>query len=219
MKLKLILVVPVICVMATSAIANEFAFSISNLETQWAQSSETLFETRISQMSIGDVTDQEPPMSQAVFLWGFNTGGDFSLTMDITNIDSIAMTAKGTGSFVFTDVDSDTITGNLTGTWSRTGNSNTFTGTLSQVVFNNPSDDGTFDGHYNTAANMSFSALPPWYGTIVQLTAEDILWFGEGGWAWTMSGSVDATVAPMPAAVILGVLGLSIAGIKLRKYA
>lgn len=47
------------------------------------------------------------------------------------------------------------------------------------------------------------------------------LFFGlNNGYEWTNNwGSVDVTVVPVPGAVLLGMLGLSAAGIKLRKFA
>lgn len=44
--------------------------------------------------------------------------------------------------------------------------------------------------------------------------------YGNDAWgSFLMEGTLQAVAVPIPAAVILGVLGLSIAGIKLRKYA
>jgi len=47
------------------------------------------------------------------------------------------------------------------------------------------------------------------------------LFFGlNNGYEWSNnSGSVDVTVVPVPGAVLLGMLGLSVAGVKLRKHA
>ena len=56
---------------------------------------------------------------------------------------------------------------------------------------------------------------------IIVPTGAPRLFFGlNNGWEWTNnSGSVDVTVVPIPGAVLLGMLGLSVAGVKLRKHA
>jgi hypothetical protein len=47
------------------------------------------------------------------------------------------------------------------------------------------------------------------------------LFFGlNNGYEWTNNvGALDVSVVPAPAAVLLGMLGLSVAGVKLRKFA
>jgi len=41
----------------------------------------------------------------------------------------------------------------------------------------------------------------------------------DGAWAAAMVGSAQFTVAPVPGAVLLGILGMGVVGVKLRKYA
>ncbi len=56
---------------------------------------------------------------------------------------------------------------------------------------------------------------------IIVPTSATRLFFGlNNGYEWTNnSGSVDVTVVPVPGALLLGMLGLSVAGVKLRKRA
>jgi len=172
----------------------------------------------------GSVTRLEAPIGWAQFWpgvpgqppvesWWNTLGGDFLLEMTIDHIN--AGTADGSGTFTITDTGGDTITGGLAGDWIDMGPSNVFVGTLSNVLFV-VSDDGNFDGH-SGSVSMSFTSLPPWYGTLIELSTTST-WFSEGDYT-TNSGSVDASVVPVPAAVILGVLGLGVVGWKLRKYA
>lgn len=210
---------------AAPARADLFEFSYSRLETTWTQGT-GIFEASISSETIGSVTDSVPPTTTAAFLWGIGMGtlGGFDLSMTIDNIAGTGTwldpySADGSGSFTITDIDGDTITGNLAGTWEHTGSSNNFTGTLSGITFNNESGDWTFEGHLGSFADMSFLTIPPYHGTLIQLTAAGLPWFGLDSWENQIGGSVDASVLPVPTAVVLGMLGLSAAGLKLRKFA
>ena len=137
--------------------------------------------------------------------------------MAITNV--LAGSADGAGTWTLTDTIGDTITGNLSGTWSNPSQTPLFVGTLDSVYWNNESTDNDFDGD-SGSVSMGFAAPQPWNGSVVHLTASSADWFGSGAWGGTVTGgSVDANVVPVPAAVLLGMLGLSVAGVKLRKYA
>jgi len=212
-----------LCLSAAPASADLFDFSVSQLNTVFDGLS--AFSASKTSLSIGSVTGKAPPAvgNQAYFMWPFGDSGDFSLSMVISNIVSTSgsETADGTGSFIFADASSvaDTITGTITGTWERDGSSNTFHGVLGNVLFTDyGTADGAFDGGATLAGSvpMGFSA-PPWTGSVVQLTAA-ANWFGGGEFDVT-GGSVDAIIVPVPAAVLLGVLGLGAVGLKLRKYA
>ena len=69
--------------------------------------------------------------------------------------------------------------------------------------------DGT-DIAYGTNWDIWFGT-----GTIYNDEAPYSSWQDVGGW----EGTLELTVVPVPAAVILGILGLSVAGLKLRKFA
>jgi len=223
-----IVVLAVLCMAATPALADLFGFSYSNLHTtfdgvgsfstaEWAQTSGSLYR------------NTPPPTTTAMFLtdtfapWVGGTtwaAGPQGLLISMTISGITATTAVGSGSFSITDIHGDAITGDISGTWGRTGAgspySGVFTGGLTNVFFT-PAVVGndTFDGHLGSVS-MEFSALEPWRGTLIQLTA-------TGGWfsqAFDVKGgSIDATVVPVPAALLLGLLGLGAAGVKLRKFA
>jgi hypothetical protein len=89
-------------------------------------------------------------------------------------------------------------------------------------VWHNQSGDNTFQGHIGSVS-MSLFPPDPWFGaiTILSTPSPTPIWFYDGLGYVTKSGSVDASVVtvPVPAAVILGVLGLGVAGWKLRRFA
>lgn len=227
MKTKLIIIsIAVLCMVATPARADLFDITISNPNSIFDGSSTFTSDasSAIANIQIGNVIGQSPPAlgTAAVFVWPADLGS-FSLTMQVTNIG--VASADGLGSFVFTDIDGDTITADLTGTWAVLGASNDFSGVLGNVAYN-PSSIGetTFDGGTGSVP-MNFSAPLPWNGSIVHLTAS-APWFGNAqgvnldpmGFDVT-GGSIDITIIPVPGAVLLGILGLSAAGLKLRKFA
>jgi hypothetical protein len=163
----------------------------------------------------------DAPLETVVVGPGMSTSGGFSLTMAIDNIDNTAETATGTGSFTLTDIDGDTITGDMSGNWAVIGGYTTFTGDLTNVQWN--TDDGTFNGDTGLGSDDDFVeldaiTLPPWDYESVELRIDHAGWMLWTAWPKGKFGSIEAVV-PTPAAVILGILGLGAVGIKLRKYA
>jgi len=170
---------------------------------------------KVNGLTMGNVTHLDPaPTSVAAFLWGMGlTGGDFSLAMDLTNISAGSMTAVGNGQFTITDTTGDTITGQLQGNWSRTGQANTFQGTLFGVTFDNAHGDNQFNGQLGSAASMVFPTPPPWTGTLIELSTT-AGWFSAGSYV-ASSGSVDASVSSPPATTMIpapGAFALTILG-------
>jgi hypothetical protein len=199
---------------ATPATASIFDFHFGSLDSSFDGTSAFSTSTNPT-LTSGSVTRQRVPQSVANFLAGqWGLGGNFGLAMTITNITGAG--ATGSGSFAITDTTGDVISGTVSGTWSRVNVSNVFFGALSNVSFANNSGDGNFDGHLGSAS-MSFPQPIPWGGSLIQLSTTGT-WFTEGAFA-TTSGSVDASVVPVPGAVLLGMIGLTVAGLKLRKSA
>ncbi len=217
-----------VCLAAPPAGATMIDFHLTGIQSQFTPDAGgmtgTFAASKVAGVTMGNVTHLSPlPTSVAGFLWGLGfTGGDFSLSMNITNISASLLTATGEGQLTFTDTTGDQLTGNLQGNWTRTGPANTFQGTLSGVAFDNAHGDNQFNGHAGSAASMLFPTPPPWIGVLVELSTT-ANWFSTGGYV-TSSGSVDASVlpapgvtVPVPGALALTLFGLGFA-VRLRRY-
>jgi len=219
-KCFLLLGVAILCSVAGPARAAMFDFHFGSLSSAFSLDSATTgtFSANDYSQTIGSVTDMTSS-NVAAFLWALGTpytGGSFDLSMNVAAISPTLMTATGTGYFIITDTDTvgDTIRGTLDGDWSRVGVSNVFSGVLTDVMFkDNGTSDGQFNGHAGSLLTISDSG--PWVGTLMELSTTGT-WFSEGDYT-SNSGSVDASVVPIPTAVLLGFLGLGVAGLKLRK--
>lgn len=156
------------------------------------------------------------PLGTASFPIANWDGGDFYAEMTISDIHT--STATGNGTFWFYDVDGDLLTGNISGQWIKAGTGGIFNGSLSGVTF----DADTFDGHTGSVS-MDFAAGQPWGGTFIQVVPGSPTgqksWFKPDVSFDVDGGSIDATITPVPAALLIGLLGLGTAGLKLRKFA
>jgi hypothetical protein len=205
-----------LCLTAPPAAATVIDFHLVSVRSQFtpdAGGTTGLFAaSKIDGLTMGSVTHASPaPTSVASFLWGLGlTGGDFSLSMDIESISASLMTATGSGQFAFTDTTGDKLTGTLQGNWARTGQANTFQGTLSNVVFDNAHGDNQFNGQLGSAASMIFPSPGPWGGVLIELSTTGS-WFSGGSYV-SSSGSVDASILPPPVPVP-GALGLMLFGL------
>lgn len=217
MKRILILFIGVMCAfMSAPAMADMFGFSLSNLSTTFNSGSNAFSSVDWSETT-GDVYRNIAPTGTASFDEGqWDTGSeDFLVQMTISNIT--ATTADGVGTLTLTDIDSDNVSADVKGLWTKVGGFALFGGMLSNVYYNQVTDT-TFDAHSGDSVLMSFPSFPePWSGAIVHLTS-------SGGWfdhdyTNAKGGSVDGAVLPVPTAVLLGMLGLGVAGWKLRKFA
>ena len=214
-KLKLIICITIICLSGAPAFADMFDFDAS-LRGTFDLVTATTGTLDMSLYDLGYVTLNrlEAPLETVVVGPGWSTLGDFTLTMAIDNISNSTETATGDGSFILTDIDGDTITGNMSGNWAKIAGYTTFTGDLTNVQWT--TDDNLFNGDSGAAALDLFTS-PPWAGQVVELTIDKEGWVLWADWSGK-DGSIEAVV-PTPAAVILGILGLGAVGIKLRKYA
>jgi hypothetical protein len=229
MKKKLILV---FCLSLFLGVAPAGAAIIDmhfgSLTSTWDGTSS--FTTSVNpSLTSGSVTRLRVPTASSNFLadgvisglgWTAQ-GGNFSLSMTISSITGTGtaldpFSAVGAGSFAVTDINGDVLSGIISGTWSRTASSNTFAGKITNVAFANNSGDNAITGHAGSAS-MDFPQPMPWRGSLIQLSTVGT-WFSGGGYS-TDSGSVDASVVPVPGAVLLGILGLGAVGVKVRKLA
>ena len=107
-------------------------------------------------------------------------------------------------------------------------------GPIKSVTFNPDPSSEAYDTDYGSSTVSVFgewerlpvdgiNLLPGTYDVQFLLTEESFHGSGidtyDGGWAAAMAGSTEFTIVPVPGAFLLGMLGLSVAGWKLRKGA
>lgn len=167
--------------------------------------------------SAGDVTRLSAPNGTSTFNTGFVSGIDpanFSISLSILNNDGL--TADGAGSFTITDIDGDTITGSITGTWVRGGLGQTFfNGDIAGVTLNdNGAADGTFNGNSGSFdLNLGFPGV--FEGALVQLFLRPSAGFFDADFS-NVSTQVSGEIVPTPGAMAL--LGLAgVAGLRRRR--
>jgi hypothetical protein len=142
----------------------------------------------------------------------------FSLVMQILD----TTTGYGKGTLTLTDTDGDYIKGDIEGTWVDMGSAiNLASASLTNVGFYGvgATNNDAFNGTYSSLPIPANSLLGSGYINVGFLNTNH--WFTEtGNWSTSVSGSADGqvNVVPIPAAVLLGMLGLTAAGLKLRKF-
>ncbi len=227
MKAKLLVFgVAALCLSVTPANADLFHWTVHNLDLMYNGST---FNASASSWDNGGqillTRDVDPTGTISLFPEYLTDQSNFTVD-DMVISDITASTANGVGTFTLTDRGGDTVAGDVTGVWTKTSTGPQFSGTLSNVWWN--SADNDFDGYKLVGLNyvaeslsMEFSSSLPWSGSMIELTADSASWFGLGRWSQVVphAGSVDAHVVPVPAAVLLGLLGLGAAGLKLRRFA
>jgi hypothetical protein len=230
-RVRLLVLCLALGMLTVPARADLFGFSFSNVRSTF-NSTTMVFEAKDwanpaqNKGTAGDVyRNITPPGTASFSLYSWNVGGtleDILFHMQISNVT--ATTAEGSGWFTIKDIEGDMIGGNISGDWVKAGTSAAFVGTLSNVTYTAVVND-TFDGHSGSVSMVFPENQPaPWNGTLVELSAGSG-WFRSGVTNPTLrsfdvtGGSLDATVVPIPAAVLLGLLGMGAAGLKLRQFA
>ena len=229
MKRKLVILsIAVLCMSAVPAKADLFSFTYTSLET-WFDGTSAFVSDEVAGSSTGTVTNLQGG-GTAIFDTAWGAPDDYTLSMTISNIGGGGTTADGAGTFTLTDVDSDTITGSFTGAWapSTTGGALSFDGVMNSVEFlgQGDGDNTAFNGDFLGSAPMPFPGSGTWGGSILHLVLTGLDFntaWGDGspgdGAGGIQDGGMTAVVVPVPAAILLGMLGLSVAGLKLRKHA
>ncbi|MFZ4572968.1 MAG: PEP-CTERM sorting domain-containing protein [Phycisphaerales bacterium] len=162
----------------------------------------------IALQSSGDASRLVPTEGDAVFEPGFVSGAnpaDFQISVTVA-ADS-ATHAFGAGTFIATDADGDTITGNIVGDWNLVGNFLAFSGNISNVLLNdNGASDNAFNGTdaSSTDWSMALPGGPVFEGAIVNLV------FGANDFFATAfeSRATGVTAQIVPAPGVLALVGL-----------
>jgi hypothetical protein len=160
----------------------------------------------------GDVTRLIPTGGTATFDTGYSSTSTASYAAAISVI-GFGNSRPGVGSVTITDVDGDTLSMAVNGTWTPGPGSTGiiyFNGLLSNVVFasnGNGIGDGTFNGTSGTG--FSTADLTGIYsGALVQLSTRPGVGFFQGNFS-NVSTLVTANIVPAPGTVALaGIAGL-----------
>jgi uncharacterized protein (TIGR03382 family) len=158
----------------------------------------------------GDVTRLSAPNGTAQFDTGFVSqanSANFALSLSVLNNDGDF--ADGAGSFTITDLNGDTVTGSISGTWVRGGlNQTFFNGDLANVQLNNISGDGLFNGNLGSFdLNLGFPGI--FEGALVQLFLRPSADFFGTDFS-LVSTQVSGEIVPTPgAAALMGLAGVA----------
>ncbi len=159
----------------------------------------------------GDVTRLDSVGGTAAFAAGLAfgpTAASVEITIDVTSLGG--QLASGAGGFVLTDIDGDTIQGDISGTWTSAGIGGIafFAGMLNNVTLTS-NVNGTFDGTSGGAVDMELPGAGPYEGAFVQL------FINSGGGFFDapfdgISVQVNGEVIPTPGSLaILSLAGLA----------
>ncbi len=170
----------------------------------------------------GDVSRLSSPSGTATFSPGFVSGLDAAnFHLDISVFGNDGNIAFGSGAFIITDLDGDTVSGNIDGFWVKgastgQGSFNTFfNGDLSNVVL---SDNGAADGLFNGNSgafdlNLGFPGV--FEGALVQLFLQPGSDFFRSDFR-NISTQVSGEIVPAPSAASVAGL-MAIAGLRRRR--
>ena len=166
--------------------------------------------------SDGDFTRND---DGTAFFNGLSGAGNssFFLEMSVENIDGVARTATGSGTFSIVDADGDAFTGSFSGDWIGTSIGFTFaSGTGVDFSFDSSGGDGTFNG--NSAGSFTNFADADLFDGAISL-----LFLQPSGANFfqtsfeAINTQADGIILPAPGAAGLALAGLGIAGIRRRR--
>jgi hypothetical protein len=214
MKISAAVGLAAVATMASADVAIT-TFTYSDLDTSYFTNDGVsgLFTARAGADSSGDVTALVSGAETAEYASAFATDdsslADVVFEMNISNIT--ANSADASGSFTITDVDGDTISGALVGSWARAFAGGTilfFNGTLNDVVYS-AGGDGVFEGTDGAGFDLTPYLLNNAFsGGLVQVSFGVQSFFDE---SFELSGSqFSGTIVPTPgaAALLLGAGGV-----------
>jgi hypothetical protein len=174
----------------------------------------------INDRSAGSGSRLIPTTGTVNFDWGLATIGAANVETNVAVTGLNAATAGASGTLILTDIDGDTITALLTGTWYNTGGSASLVATLSSVVFSG--GNGLWNGN-NGGTPWSIPAFAlQLTGTLLELSSDH--WFTDAAVGTSINSTVGMTgsikgVVPAPGASLLIAVGLGLVGWAKRRLA
>lgn|GEM_PF-2867164 len=153
-----------------------------------------------------------PPAGTARFDWGLPVlaplgSSSLLVTLSLTNIDTFAQTADATGTITVVDFDGDVISGDVSGSWTRTSVDADFSGDVTSVDFDSTGGNGTFDGNLAGSFSMDFSDFFPVLGITTDFSGLPGGSFFDTDFE-DLGAGVNSRLVPSPTAGLLGIIGL-----------
>ena len=154
---------------AMAAPAPIATFSFDHMDADYDGAGNFTLNTALD--TIGDATRAVPVVGTAIYdndatngfansWYTLGTMADVTMSMTVSNIT--ATSADAIGSFVVTDADGDTITGDFTGVWSNVAGFAFFGGPATNVFYNdNFALDGKFNGPSGGMFDLAFPSPQP----------------------------------------------------------
>jgi hypothetical protein len=197
------------------------SWGYEQLSGSWAKTTDTTGTLTVSvdvAKSFGDVTRTIPTVAQAGWFPAGLNADQFSAAFAVTNMD--ADSANGTGTVSIKDNDGTILGMTVVGEFSMLGGKVYFNGNITSAGF--IADDGDFEGDIGSfSTDFGKYNDIPWVGTITQFTVDGGSWIKDiaefSGKSTNSTGEI--TAVPVPAAVLLGGLGLGLVGWMKRRFA
>jgi hypothetical protein len=198
-------------------------FTFNDLNGGYAPSSATagVLSATGSVAGFGTVAAQQPSVQNANYNGASTTIGRFNLNINVS-VTSPGV-AIGSGTLTIVDSNNDTITAAVSGNFQQltlpglpTGLF--FNGLLANVLLNNISGDGNFNGPSGGLFPLDQTpagGLPPYSGAVVRLQLNDPSNFFQNGFS-NIPTQVSGQIVPAPASIALMGLGALVAGRRRR---
>jgi len=186
------------------------------LDAAW-NGQNTLVVKANEDLSSGQVNRVVPEINSAVWTAGGLDANQFYAEFSVSSLTS--SNAFGTGYIVLRDNDGTKLAMIVSGNFTPIPGSVFFNGVITDAFFGE-NMDGAFEGDYGSFSTDFSAYRDKWIGTITQFNFTSGAWLTAGEFDGVSTNSTGSIVAvPVPAAVLLGGLGLGLVGWIKRQFA